>query len=160
MQYIRYDTDCARQRRFTQTSTAWDRRLSPRLNWILPSFRLLRDKRRFETNVSGLPIGPIFEGKALQVSRLITQKTGDFSVSTASVWTSAEEEDLLFFSCDVREQYFEEVTKDVLGSPLLQQNWWNGQFCGSQWSRLEHWKIYRLFSTRERRKGLDLACLE
>ena len=37
-----------------------DRRRSPRLNWIF-RLLLLRGVRRFKTDVSGLPIGPIFK---------------------------------------------------------------------------------------------------
>ena len=42
------------------------RKFPPRLNWILPSSGLLHGVRRFETDVSGPPIGHIFKGRALQ----------------------------------------------------------------------------------------------
>jgi hypothetical protein len=38
----------------------------PHLNWILQSSGLLRGVRAFETDVSGLPIGPIFMSEAVQ----------------------------------------------------------------------------------------------
>jgi hypothetical protein len=41
-------------------------RLTPRLNWILPSSGLLRDVRWFETDVSGLRIGSILNVQAIQ----------------------------------------------------------------------------------------------
>ena len=43
-----------------------DRWLPPMLNWILPSSGLLHGVRWFETDVSGLPIGPIFNAQAVQ----------------------------------------------------------------------------------------------
>ena len=41
-----------------------NRRLPPRLSWILSSSGVLRSVRWLETDVSGLPIGPIFNGQA------------------------------------------------------------------------------------------------
>jgi hypothetical protein len=43
-----------------------DRRLPPRLNWILPSSGLIRGVRWFETDVSVLPIDRIYNGQADQ----------------------------------------------------------------------------------------------
>ena len=43
-----------------------DRRLPLRLNVIIPSSRLLRYVGQFRTDVSGLPICPIFKGQALE----------------------------------------------------------------------------------------------
>ena len=49
-------------------------RLPPRLNWILPSSVLLRGVKCCKTDVSGLPIGPIFKGQAVQVVRPLNVK--------------------------------------------------------------------------------------
>jgi hypothetical protein len=43
-----------------------DLTLPHQLKFILPSSGLLRGKRLFETDVLGLPIGPIFKGQAVQ----------------------------------------------------------------------------------------------
>jgi hypothetical protein len=43
-----------------------DRRLPLRLTWVLQFFGLLRGVRWFETDVSGLLIGLIFKGQAVQ----------------------------------------------------------------------------------------------
>jgi hypothetical protein len=40
------------------------------LSSILPSSGLLRGVRWFETDVSGLPVGPIFKGQAVQEKRI------------------------------------------------------------------------------------------
>jgi hypothetical protein len=48
----------------TQESYAMsDRRIPPRFNWIIRSSGLLRCVKWFETDVSGLPIDPIFKGQ-------------------------------------------------------------------------------------------------
>jgi hypothetical protein len=48
-----------------QQSLLGDRRLPPRLNWILPSSGLIRGVRWFETDVSGLPVSSVLKGQAV-----------------------------------------------------------------------------------------------
>jgi hypothetical protein len=57
------------------------------LNWILPSSGLLCRARWSETDVSGLPFGPIFNGRDLQISRWAsrTLKVGPVGISETSV---------------------------------------------------------------------------
>ena len=43
-----------------------DLRLPSRLKLSLPSSGVLRCIKRFETDVSGLPVGPVFKGQAVQ----------------------------------------------------------------------------------------------
>ena len=64
-----------------------DHRLPPRLNRILPSSGLLCRARWSETDVSGLPFGPIFNGRDLQISRWAsrTLKVGPIGISETSV---------------------------------------------------------------------------
>ena len=54
---------CKTKRHYKLRCTVRDRRLPPRLNRILPSAGLLRGVRWFKTDVSGLPIRPIFKGQ-------------------------------------------------------------------------------------------------
>jgi hypothetical protein len=52
-----------------------DLRLPPRLNWILPSSGLLRGVSWSETDVSRLPIGPIFKGPLLEDGTIDSPET-------------------------------------------------------------------------------------
>jgi hypothetical protein len=67
-----------------------DRIIPPRLNWINPSSVLLRGVRLFETDVSGLPLGPIFKDQASGIAWPL--EIGPTSNPETSVITQKTEE--------------------------------------------------------------------
>ena len=60
--------------------------LLPRLNKIRPSSGLLRGIWLFETDVSGLPVGPIFKDQAVHSRRVMTLKMEEIDFISVDIW--------------------------------------------------------------------------